>query len=133
MGGSVRGSGRSAALAGVAVLAVVVGAVAGYVFDGAGSPALGFWALTWAVGVAVVGGFAVALWSGGRAWARLAGVVVAAVAAPVGGMVLLFTGPGELALSSPEGLWMYPLGVGLLVLAVVGVRVAVLGGWRTRS
>lgn len=77
---------------------------------------LGFWAVVWGAGVALLGGVVVVLANGWR-WARLLACLLAVAAAAAAGMLLLFTGPLQMRITSPEGVWMYPLAAGLLVVS----------------
>ncbi len=110
----------------VLLLAVGAAAVAGYVFDGAGRPALGFWAMTWGIGVGLLGMTVVAAVSRWRA-ARLLAGLLAVGAAISGGMLLVFSGPFQLSPASPEGLWLYPSVLVLFAVGGVASRRAAMG------
>lgn len=109
----------------VLIAAGIAAGVAGYVFDGAGRMVFGFWAVVWGVGVALTGlGLITVVRSGGVA--RRVGAVVIAVACGLPGLlVLLFAASYRTPLLTAQGLWMWPLGLVLMVIATFALRTAV--------
>ncbi|WP_370326683.1 hypothetical protein [Euzebya sp.] len=103
-------------------VAAIVATGAGYVIDGAGRLVYGFWAVTWGLGTVVLGLAATSAVARWRA-APLLAVALAVAATIAGAGVLVFTGPFQVPLTSPEGLWMYPAALALFGTAGAAVRV----------
>lgn len=107
------------ALAGAAVAA----AGAGYVFDGAGSPAVDFWAVTWGVSVFLIVAAVSLLMTGERiAYRRIAKGVLGLVAACIAYGVLWWVLSTGTSPTSLEGAWQWPLGIAALAVALWAIR-----------
>lgn len=108
------------------LVAVAAAVAAGYVFDGAGRPALGFWAAVWGLVTFLVGSALGLLMRAERpAPRRLAKGTLGLTLGAVAYGALWFAISGRTPLVSPEGAWLWPLGIGSLVGALWALRGAI--------
>lgn len=119
--------GRFTTFALVLGLALAAAFVAGYVIDGVGRPALGFWAAFWGITTfAVVGSIATVLRSR-RSWVRRAakGVLGLTLGFIAYGALWVAIAWGPVSPFTLEGAWLWPLGLTSLAGAIWAIRGAV--------
>lgn len=100
--------------------------VAGYVFDGAGRPAVGFWAVVWGSATFLtVGALCLLLGADRSAVRRLAKGVLALTLGAISYGVLWWAISTGTPPASLEGAWLWPLGIGSLAGALWAARGAI--------
>lgn len=94
-------------------------ASAGYVFDGAGSPAVGFWAVVWGVSTfLIIGAMTLLLRADRRAARRIAKGILGLVLGAISYGVLWWAVSTGTSPTSLEGAWQWPLGIASLAAAL---------------